>query len=150
LYSRRKRQNNLHLSYSGSASPSFSVRSFLTSSFTLDAIKRVEHTSKDKDGLGATAHATGETEGVKAEWDAETTEWKENEKIAWRSTAGNLTMSSSTTLSPIKDGTKATFVMDYNLPYSILGKIIDRLWVRREIDKSVERSMKKLKENGEK
>mgnify|MGYP001043965618 CR=1 FL=1 len=116
----------------------------------LDAIKKVERTSKDKDGLGATAHVIGKAEGVKSEWDAETTEWKENEKIAWRSTAGSLTMSSSMTLSPIEDGIKATLIMNYSLPYSILGKIIDKLWVSRDIDKSVERGMKKLKETGEK
>jgi len=34
--------------------------------------------------------------------------------------------------------------MDHNLPYSILGNIIDELRVSREIDKGVERGIKKF------
>ena len=87
-----------------------------------------------------------EAGGIKAKWDSEVSEWKENEKIAWHSIGGQVAMTSSMTFSPIKDGTKMTFEMDYNLPYSIFGKIIDILWVGKDIDKSNERGMKKIKE----
>ena len=108
-----------------------------------NVIKKVERTSKGKDGLGATAHVVAKAMGIKVEWDAKTIEWKENEKVAWRSTAGNFKMSSSMTFSPTKDGTKVTFVMNYDLPYSVLGKIIDKLGVSREVSKSIDRGMKK-------
>jgi hypothetical protein len=54
------------------------------------------------------------------------------------------------TFSPIKNGTKLTFEMDYDLPYSILGKIIDKLWVGKDIDASMERGLRKTKEIFEK
>ena len=115
-----------------------------------DIIKKVEHTSEIKDGLGATTHVIAEAGGIKAVWDSEVAEWRECEKIAWRSTGGQVSMTSSMTFSPIKDGTKLTFEMDYNLPYSIFGKIIDVLWVGKDIDRSNERGMKKVKETFEK
>ena len=115
-----------------------------------DIIKKVEHTSEIKDGLGATTHVVAKAGGINAEWNSEVSEWRENEKIAWHSTGGQVTMTSSMTFSPIKDGTKLTFEMDYDLPYSILGKIIDKLWVGKDIDESNERGMKKIKEIFEK
>ena len=87
-----------------------------------DIIKKVEHTSEIKDGLGATAHVVAKAGGIKAEWNSVISEWKENEKIAWHSTGGQVTMTSSMTFTPIKNGTKLTFEMDYDLPYSILGR----------------------------
>jgi uncharacterized membrane protein len=111
-----------------------------------DIIKKAEQTSKIRDGLGASAHVLAEAGGIKAIWDSEVSEWKENEKIAWHSTGGQVAMTSSMTFNPIKNGTKMTFEMDYNLPYSIFGKVIDVLWVGKDIDKSNERGMKKIKE----
>jgi len=112
----------------------------------LATMKKAEYTSKDKDGVGATAHAISEAAGVKDEYDAEITEWKENEKMSWHSTSGKLKgMSCSMSLSPIKGGTKVTFVSAYDLPYSIFGKILDRLRVRRELEKTMEKALEKLK-----
>ena len=49
------------------------------------------------------------------------------------------------TLSPSETGTKATFMMDYDLPYYILGKIIDKLRVCKALEKGTARALKKLK-----
>jgi uncharacterized membrane protein len=116
----------------------------------LDTIKKAEYTSKEKLGVGATAHIWSSVAGSKDEWEAETTEWIENRKHAWRTISGNLTAIGSMTYTPIKGGTKATFVMDYDLPYSVLGKLIDKLRVSKEMDKGMEQAMKKLKERAEK
>ena len=115
-----------------------------------DIIKKVEHVSEIKDGLGATAHVFAKAGGIKAEWTSEVFEWKENEKISWHSTGGQVKMTSSMTFNPINNGTKLTFQMDYDMPYSILGKIIDKLWVGKDIDASMERGLKKTKEIFEK
>jgi uncharacterized membrane protein len=111
-----------------------------------DQIKKAEYKSKYKDRIGATAHVVGDAGSMKAEWDAETTEWTENSKFAWRTTAGSFTGFGSMTLSPVNSGTKATFVMDYDLPYSVLGKLIDKLRVSKDLDRGAERAMEKLKE----
>jgi hypothetical protein len=36
--------------------------------------------------------------------------------------------------------------MDYALPYSILGKIIDKLRVSKEMEKNIERGLNKMKD----
>lgn len=116
----------------------------------LDGIKEAKYTSEDKDSVGATAHVIGETAGIKVEFDVEITEYIENEKATWRSTAGNLTAIGLTTLKTTETGTKLTLMMDYDLPYSILGKIVDKLMVSRDIEKGFERSLEKLKNTLEK
>jgi uncharacterized membrane protein len=112
-------------------------------------IKKVEYTSKKRDSVGSTAHWTGKACGIKSEWDTETTEWELNERRAWRSIAGNFTGVGSVTLISTKTGTKATFMMDYDLPYSVLGKTVDKLRVYKAVEKGTERGLKKLKEIAE-
>lgn len=116
----------------------------------MDQIKKAAYTSEYKDRLGATAHVIGDAGGIRAEWDAETTEWVENEKFGWRTFAGSFTGFGSMTLTPIRAGTKATFLMDYDLPYSFLGKLVDRLRVSRDLERGTERALRKLKALSEK
>ena len=111
----------------------------------MDQVRKAEYTSKEKEGVGAVAHVCGEAGGIKSEWDAETTEWTENSRFAWRTTAGTFTGIGSMTLASTGAGTKATFLMDYDLPYSIFGKIVDKLRVYKAIDKATERGLEKLK-----
>ena len=115
----------------------------------MDIIKNVEYRSEQKETVGAAAHWIGVAGGVKSEWDTETTEWEENERGAWRSTGGTFTGIGSITLNPSEKGTKATFMMDYDLPYSILGKIIDKLRLYKAVEKGTTRALKKLKKIAE-
>ncbi|MGA3192996.1 MAG: SRPBCC family protein [Candidatus Bathyarchaeia archaeon] len=110
-----------------------------------DDFKKVQYTSKEKHKVGSTVHVIAETAGMKAEWDAEITEAIENEKGAWRTTGGSFTGFGSVTLSPTKAGTKVTIAMDYELPYSVLGKLIDKLRVHKALEKGNERGLEKLK-----
>ncbi len=115
-----------------------------------DSIKKVEWTSKDKDKVGSTVHVTSEIVGVKGEFDAEITEMIENKKAAWRTTSGNPTMIYSLTLSPTKTGSKLTTAVDYELPYSVLGKLIDKLRVHKAMEKEGEKALQKIKDTVEK
>jgi uncharacterized membrane protein len=115
----------------------------------MNQIKKASYTSKYKDQIGATAHVVGEAGGIKSEWEAETTEWTENEKFAWRTTAGTFTGFGSMTLNQIDAGTRATFLMDYDLPYSFLGKLVDKLRVSRDLERGTEKALLKLKELAE-
>ena len=108
--------------------------------------KTIEWTSKDKDKVGSTLHLTGELAGTKTEFDLELTEMIENEKMAYRTTRGNLTAAGFVTLQPTKAGTKVTMMIDYELPYSVLGKLIDKLRVHKALDKSYDNALKKLKD----
>lgn len=112
--------------------------------------KKIEVTSKDKDKVGTTVHEIIEVAGTKREMDAEITEVAQNEKMAWRTTGGALKASGSFVLSPTKAGTKVTQVMDYEMPNSVFGKLIDKLRVHKAIDESYDVALKKLKDIMEK
>jgi uncharacterized membrane protein len=116
----------------------------------MDQIPKAKYTSEYKDKLGAIAHVMGDAGSIKAEWDAETTEWIENQKFSWRTIAGNFTGFGSMTLTSIETGTKTIFLMDYDLPYSFLGKLVDRLRVSKDLEKGTERALRKLKQLAEK
>ena len=115
-----------------------------------DSIKKVEWISKPKMEVGATVHVLSDIAGAKGEWDAEITEHKNNEKVSWRTTGGNMTIIYNATLDPVKAGTKLTTSFDYELPYSILGKLIDKLRVHKAMEKKSEKALKKMKEIAEK
>jgi uncharacterized membrane protein len=115
-----------------------------------EPFKKVVVTSKEKNVVGETAHISGEIAGVKAEWDAETTEIIENKKHAWRSIGGSFTGFESFEFSPANAGTKLTAMMDYEMPYSVFGKLIDKLRVHKAMEKSVEEGLKNLKGMAEK
>jgi hypothetical protein len=112
-------------------------------------IKRAEYTS-GKPGLGAVAHMWTELAGQKDEGDAVTIEWVEYRKHTWKTTSGHMGAVGALTLDPIEGGTRATFVVDYKLPYSVFGKLMDKLRVSKEMNLMVEQAMAKLKEVGEK
>jgi len=115
-----------------------------------DSIRKVEWTSKGKMERGATVHVASDIAGVKGEWDAEITEYKENDNVSWRTTSGSVTIIYHATVTPTKTGTKATTTFDYELPYSVLGKIIDKLRVHKAMEKEAERALQKMKSVAEK
>ena len=59
--------------------------------------------------------------------------------------AGKFKMDGSHILEPTATGTKLTNTADYELPYSILGKIVDKLKVSKDIEKRMEKELRDLK-----
>jgi len=51
----------------------------------------------------------------------------------------------SWTLQAVEGGTKVTQVLNYGLPYSILGQVIDRLKVSRDVERGMARDMQTMK-----
>ena len=115
-----------------------------------ESIKKVTWTSKGRMEVGATVHVLSDIAGVKGEWDAEITEYADNQSVSWRTTSGNPTIIYHATLAPSKTGAKITTAFDYELPYSILGKIIDKLRVQRAMEKEAEKALQKMKVAAEK
>ena len=70
--------------------------------------------------------------------------WEENKKIAWECKPPQKNKG-SLAVEPIDDGTRVVFEMEYELPYSIIGMIIDRLKVRREMEDDVSKGLKNLR-----
>ncbi len=113
-----------------------------------DSFKKVEWTSKEKERVGSTVHVTSEIAGMKAEYDAEIVEFT-NTTLRWRTIGGNFTAISTGTLGPKNSGTEFTIEIDYELPYSILGKMIDKLRVHKAIEKDLEKGLNGIKHSAE-
>jgi carbon monoxide dehydrogenase subunit G len=105
-----------------------------------------EYSSKGPIGVGTTVHYVGKAGGSQAEWDLEITEFEKNKKVSTRTIgASKFKLTTSATLEPTAKGTKLTRTFDYELPYSILGKIVDKLKVKKDMEKSIEKQLGDMK-----
>ena len=100
------------------------------------------HTPKDKYRVGASAHGIPKKQG---EYNLEITESLENEKMMYRFDVGKFSVMVTYILEPVEEGTKLTYAVDYEMPWSILGKIIEKLYYRRHTEKEWKRSLETFK-----
>ena len=115
-----------------------------------DSIKKVEWTTtKGKMGVGTAVHVWSETAGVKGEFDTEITEFVDKESVSWRTTSGTPTTIYHATMIPSGTKYKVTTAFDYELPYSIVGKIIDKLKVHKTLEKESEKALQRMKKAAE-
>jgi uncharacterized membrane protein len=101
-------------------------------------------TSEQKQGIGTQTHCVMETAGRIIEYDAVVTEYVENKKLAWHCDKPSRT-DGIWRLKPVDHGTELGFTMDYDLPYSILGMLMDRFKVRGEMEKDIDKALINLK-----
>jgi uncharacterized protein YndB with AHSA1/START domain len=95
---------------------------------------------EDKYRVGASAEIT-EKRGKPYEY--KITESVENEKLVFRTPYYNMGIQYA--LKPTENGTEITFLYDYELPYSVLGRIIAILLVQRQGKRAMQESLQKLK-----
>ncbi|MCP8323751.1 MAG: SRPBCC family protein [Candidatus Methylarchaceae archaeon HK02M2] len=108
-------------------------------------LKSVEYTSElltseDKLKVGASAHGIPKKKG---EFNFEITESLKNQRMAYR-LSGSLNVLVTNILEPIGEGTKFTYVYEYEMPWGIFGKIAEKLLIG-ELKKESEISLKILK-----
>ena len=97
-------------------------------------------------GVGATMHYVGVAGGSTAEWDMEVTEFVKNKKKASRTIGtGKVKMTQSWTLEPTAKGTKLTYSADYELPYSLLGKLVEKVKISKDLEKSTSQMLENMK-----
>ena len=101
-----------------------------------------EYTSKGAVGVGTTLHSVSKAGGQQAEVDMKVTEFVKDKKISMHTIgASKVKADNSYTLEPIAKGTKLTMSMGYELPYSVLGKIVDKLRVSKDVEKTMEKQL---------
>ncbi len=106
----------------------------------------MQYTSAGPVGVGTTAHHIAKFGGQMGEWDREITEFVKNKKMSDHTTgASKMKMGSSWTLEPTAKGTKLAISMDYELPYSVLGKVIDKLKFNKDLDKVMGKMLENIK-----
>ena len=103
-----------------------------------------EYTSKGPVGVGTIMHMVGTHGGSKMEWDMEVTEFVKNKKVTTHTDKPSK-MTNSLILEPTDKGTKLTHEVEYELPYSILGKVIDKLKVSKDLDKVMGKLLENVK-----
>jgi len=110
----------------------------------VEGYPRFMETAKEirKTGAG-TYHWTLELGGRTLRLDGETIEIVEKERLAWTS-SGDFVSQGSWRLEPTAEGTKLTNVMDYELP-GLVGAIMDRIKVSKEMEKNMERNLNNMK-----
>ena len=114
---------------------------------TAEADAKVEITSEGPVGLGTTFHLSAVMAGQKLEGDMEYVEFEENRRVVQRMTKGDLKKMEMTDIYEATDkGTRITTTWDYELPYSVIGKILDRLKVGKEINASANAGYQRAKE----
>jgi len=104
------------------------------------------NTPEDKYRVGVSAHIIEKDEflGKPVEFDLEITESLENEKIIAHS-KGKMIMTLTYILKSVEEGSELAFVWDYETPWGILGKFLDRLFGEKHVEKHTEKSLEKLK-----
>ncbi len=108
---------------------------------------KIEILSKGQPGLGTKFRFTGLLSGQKIKSEAEYVEFEKNRRFVERQTEGDMKKWEQTfVFEATGKGTKVNLTTEYQLPYSILGKIIDRLKAGKEIQTSVEAAIEKTKE----
>ena len=106
----------------------------------------MEYTSKGPVGVGTTYHLIAKIGGQERESDMEITEFVKNKKMSSHTIgASKAKMTGSWNLEPTAKGTKVTQSMDYEVPYSVLGKVIDKLKVSKDLDKVMGKLMENVK-----
>ena len=106
-----------------------------------------EITSKGPVGIGATYHFVASAGGRIAEFDMEVTEFEKDKKVGAKSVGASKFKMDTLLwiLEPTSKGTKATFQIKYKLPYSVLGEVIDKLKVGKDMDRLNSEMLQKIK-----
>lgn len=99
-------------------------------------------------GLGSIAHF--DTKGMLknlGELTGEVTEFEENRKMTMHSknVKGKTTGIETIILEPMANGTKATYVTEYDVPYSVFGKLIDKVKISRDMENMHVKMLENLK-----
>ena len=103
---------------------------------------------KDGFGIGTVFRIEGEFGGRPLAWDMETVTYENNKIIQVKAINGPFKKNViSVMFEPLVEGkeTKLTFEADYELGYSIFGKAIDKLRLKKEIEMGIERSCQSVK-----
>jgi carbon monoxide dehydrogenase subunit G len=105
-----------------------------------------EYTSAGPVGVGTTAHHIAKVGGQEREWNTEITEFVKNKKVSDHTIgASKAKMTDSWTFEPTAKGTKLTTSMDYELPYSLLGKLVDKVKVSKDMEKTMSQLLENIK-----
>jgi uncharacterized membrane protein len=104
-----------------------------------------EPLSKQRKGIGTKTRWIYQLKTRKFVWDDIVTSWEENKKITWEATSAWDMIDSFILSSISNDKTLLRYVMDYSLPYGVLGRIYDKLFLRNSMEAYLEDTLERMK-----
>ena len=109
---------------------------------------KVENVSEQPIGVGTTYRTSAVLAGRKADFHPhEFVEFEKNRRFVDRDNGGPLKKEEFTfAFATTESGTKLTTTIDCELPYSVLGKILDKLTFRKEFGRFLNGGAQKAKE----
>ncbi len=80
------------------------------------------------------------------EWDTEVIEFEENKKMSMRTVeSSKLKMTTTGILEPTIFGSKTTYIEEYEVPYSVIGKLADKITYRKATERFMDELLQNLK-----
>jgi hypothetical protein len=107
--------------------------------------------SKDApEGIGSKIHTISWVGKRKSEFDEEAIEFVPNKKVTWRIIGAKppFKMTSAWIFEPTANGTKLTNSGEYSLPYSVLGILLDKVMVHKDLEKGLIKFQENIKKAG--
>ena len=98
--------------------------------------------------VGSTGHF--DTRGMMANFGKLTgtvTEFEQNKKMTMntKDAKGKMNATDTMLLEPTANGTKTTYVTEYKMPYSVFGKLIDKVKIRKDMEAMHVKMLENLK-----
>lgn len=112
----------------------------------MPGIKEHKVLSEGPIGNGTRTRCVSEpSPGRETVYNAEISDYEENRSLGWRCPEGPK-MEGLWTLEPRGDGTLLSLKMEYQLPYSVLGSILDKLKVEKIMAGQVDQGLRNLQD----
>lgn len=109
-------------------------------------LQKFEYTSEQRGGVGTPFYVEEKAAGRLMKLNFAVTEWVENEKLAFSMTSGNFAkgVEHRWIVEATPSGSRFTFMIQIELPYGIIGKILG-LFAQRSEESTIREMLVKLK-----
>ena len=109
-------------------------------------LQKFEYTGEQRSGMGTTFYYEEKSAGRLMKFHYKVTEWVENKRLAFIMTSGPLKKNDQIwSIEATPSGSRFTLTEDVEMPWRIIGKIIEALFVGRTVGKHQEEILVNLK-----
>jgi len=109
-------------------------------------LQKFEYTGEQRSGVGTPFYYEEKSAGRLMKFNYVVTEWVENERLAFSMTSGPLKKNDQVwSIEGTPSGSRFTLTEDIEMPWGIIGKIMEALFVGRVVGKHLDEMLANLK-----
>ena len=109
-------------------------------------LQKFEYTSEQRSGVGTPFYYEEKSAGRLMKLNYRVTEWVENERLAFSMTSGPLKKNDQVwSIEATPSGSRFTLIEDIEMPWGIIGKIMEALFVGSIVGKHLDEMLANLK-----